>query len=371
MDSAVAMMQKISEKKVQRLIFLQSICLFGGVVLMVLSLVQIRGIARQLLSSSAAAKELGKGDLTHRFLSRDVPVNKMDEIVFLGCNLNSFIQTLQNHMKNIQEESVLLNDSSVRMNGVAGDLANESERAATRITSVAGNAERMSEEMNAVAAAMEQLTTNTRQIADSTSRMSETIHDISGNTEKANQISAMAVKRVETASSRVDDLGNAASKIGRVSESITDISEQTNLLALNATIEAARAGEAGKGFAVVAGEIKNLAAQTVLATDEIKKNIEWIQGAAGATVYDIRGIKEVITEVNGIVQTISSTVTEQADTVSEIDINVSLGGRGDSRDCNQCGKYICCIRIGLQGYKRGKPIGRPDVYKQRNDKPGF
>ena len=43
-------------------------------------------------------------------------------------------------------------------------------------------------------------------------------------------------------------LGKAAIGIGKVVETITEISEQVNLLALNATIEAARAGEAGKGF---------------------------------------------------------------------------------------------------------------------------
>lgn len=42
-------------------------------------------------------------------------------------------------------------------------------------------------------------------------------------------------------------LGESAKKIGRVTETITEISEQTNLLALNATIEAARAGKLGKG----------------------------------------------------------------------------------------------------------------------------
>jgi len=86
----------------------------------------------------------------------------------------------------------------------------------------------------------------------------DTSKEIEQNAEKATHISDEAVQRVDTASSRVDDLGDAAKKIGLVSESITDISEQTNLLALNATIETARAGEAGKGFAIVANFIRFL-----------------------------------------------------------------------------------------------------------------
>ncbi len=41
---------------------------------------------------------------------------------------------------------------------------------------------------------------------------------------------------------KMNDLGEAASAISAVTETITEISEQTNLLELNATIEAARAG---------------------------------------------------------------------------------------------------------------------------------
>ena len=57
--------------------------------------------------------------------------------------------------------------------------------------------------------------------------------------------------------------------VANVAEQVQAIAKQTNLLALNATIEAARAGEAGKGFAVVASEVKQLAAETSKATQQI------------------------------------------------------------------------------------------------------
>lgn len=325
MNVAVVMLQKLSEKKVAQLIRFQSICLIIGVILVVASIVQIFGIVKNIMQSSKTAKGLHEGDLTKRFDTADKPINKLDELDFLGYNLNTFTEALQGNIRDITLEIKDLNNASTEMKRVSEELSVEAGSSAEKTINVASRANTMSDDMNAMAAAMEELSANTQQIAIATTRMSDTSINIARNAEKAGSISERAVERVESASSRVDDLGDAAQKIGNVSETITDISKQTNLLSLNATIEAARAGEAGKGFAVVASEIKGLASQTAEATEQIKENIVWIQGSTESTVNDIKDIAKVISEVNDIVKEISASVNDQTNTISEINTNVSQG----------------------------------------------
>jgi methyl-accepting chemotaxis protein len=99
-------------------------------------------------------------------------------------------------------------------------------------------------------------------------------------------------------------------------------------LALNATIEAARAGAAGKGFAVVANEIKELAKQTAVATEDIKGKIETIQSTTTMNVTDIEKITNVIREVYDIIANVAALIDMQSTAIKDIAKNIAQAAQG-------------------------------------------
>ncbi|MBN1847912.1 MAG: methyl-accepting chemotaxis protein [Deltaproteobacteria bacterium] len=265
----------------------------------------------------------GEGDLTAR-----LDVKTRDEIGELARWFNTFIDKLQAMLRYIAENAQTLNRSSIDLSNLSQQMSEGADQLSNKSNTVASAGEEMSTNMDSVAAAMEEAATNVSLVAASAEEMTSTINEIARNSENARTITNEAVTRSQSVSSKVDELGTSAQDIGKVTETITEISEQTNLLALNATIEAARAGEAGKGFAVVANEIKELARQTAEATQEIKSRIEGIQTSTSGTVSEIGQISKVINEINEIVSTIATAVEEQSVTTKEIANNVAQASRG-------------------------------------------
>ncbi len=283
------------------------------------------GIVRGLNNVVESLRDIaqGEGDLTRR-----LKINTNDEIGQLGKGFNSFIEKLQGIIGGVVANSQQVEGASTNLAQVARDMSASAGESSERSNAVAAAVEEMNTNLTNVAAAMEESSTNTAMVASAAEEMHATINEIAGNAEQARVISEQAVHKAEAASAKMTELGNAAQAINKVTEAITEISEQTNLLALNATIEAARAGEAGKGFAVVANEIKELAKQTAAATLDIKQQIEGVQGTTGETIKEIKEITAVIDNVNTIVSTIASAVTEQSAVTQEIAKNIEHASQG-------------------------------------------
>jgi methyl-accepting chemotaxis protein len=210
----------------------------------------------------------------------------------------------------------------------AGGLSTASDALRDNSEAMKQDAAQASEQANKVAASADQLTGNMHTLAAGTEEMSLTIREIAKNASDASRVAAEAVAETARSNERVTSLGHSSSEIGKVVRIITSIAQQTRLLALNATIEAARAGVAGRGFAVVAGEVKELARETALATEDISKRIEAIQGDTQATMASIARIQEVVHRISELQTTIAAAVEEQTATTNEMSRNLAEGARG-------------------------------------------
>ena len=193
---------------------------------------------------------------------------------------------------------------------------------------LSATAEETNRQSNSVAAASEQMTQNVSTVASATEELASSIREIGQQVNTSTRITGEAAAQAQDTNDKVKVLSDAAQKIGTVVTIINDIASQTNLLALNATIEAARAGEAGKGFAVVASEVKNLAAQTAKATEEITLQVQEIQQSTSSSALAIQAITETIGKINEISTTIAAAVEEQGSATQEISRNVQQAAAG-------------------------------------------
>lgn len=238
----------------------------------------------------------------------------------IGSDYRGEFQPIQRAMAQILDS---FNSALYQIKKATEQVTEESGR-------MSSSAQSLSDGATEQAAAVEQLSASIMEI-------SKQVNSTSSDADNANKASTESMKhlsvcneKMEALRAAIEEISDSSRQIGGITKAIEDISLQTNILALNASVEAARAGEAGKGFAVVAGEVQSLANKSTKSAKDIslliEKSIKQVQSGASLSVETMNALMAVIAsgeQSSAMIERIASSATHQAESLEQVTVGMN------------------------------------------------
>ncbi len=293
-----------------------------------------RDISGTVSQLTDASERLATGDKTI-----EIPgLERRDELGGLARSLHVFLRSAFRFEKMAAEKQELqaergqaLQRLAMQFEATVGEVVNgvasASSQLNTTASAMASAAEQAQHQSETVVFSMERASGGVTAAAAASDEFAMSIGEISRQASHSAELARKASDDAEQADGTISALSSSADQVGQIVELIQSIAKRTNLLALNASIEAARGGEAGRGFAVVASEVKELAAQTSRATEEVAEQIRSMQDSTGASVNALRSIGDQVKQLETTAISIASAVDQQSVAGQDLARSIDLAAR--------------------------------------------
>ncbi|PTL82368.1 hypothetical protein DAT35_16240 [Vitiosangium sp. GDMCC 1.1324] len=227
-----------------------------------------------------------------------------------------------------------------------GDSAHALWRSAEQLGQ---SANKQAEALTHQASALQETQVTTQEIKQTSALTAQKAENILQQVEKADEISRageLAIQQsldgllgvgeiVKEMAQLIRNLDMRTRQIVNITSTVKGLADQSNMLALNAAIEAVRSGEHGKGFGVVAREIRNLADQSVRATNNVRNILDDISSAiTNVAIISERGSEKVenslvqIRAFESNIRQLSGIVRDNAASVRQITVAVNQQNTG-------------------------------------------
>lgn len=307
--------------------------LWTGLIAIVVGMIFIAAIVRLYLRRIDPLVKLAQaaaaGDLSDSTLIKS---KSRDELGVLGNHLKDMVGNLHGLIVQIKQASQQVSAASESLLEGAQQTSESTASVSGMMGQLASHSNQQRQGTEESSHAMNEMAVGIQRVAESAGHATDISGHAHAHTDEGNarmgqsmkQI-AEALRSVQQAVAAIQSLKAMSEEIGEITVLITSVTKQTNLLALNASIEAVRAGEHGKGFVVVSSEIRKLADQSRLATEQIADLVERVQQETGSAVIamdrglrEVEAMKAVVEQTDGTFKQLSATVQEVVDQMTDV-----------------------------------------------------
>ena len=286
---------------------------------------------------SEVFNKLSKGDYSQKIKEQ----TDQQDIKKLINNINNMMTTTEEHMESLNKTlgeyakfdyskelklnnintGSLFDNLQVSVNNFRGQTERSLKGNKEGAKRLEDNNNKLKENMNEVNNSSTTTENTLSNVEDSLNNINNKINNnnetIKSMTNSANIVTKAVTegnKLAEQTNTSMEEISSEVNEITKAIEQIDQIAFQTNILSLNAAVEAATAGEHGKGFAVVAQEVRNLAARSTEAAEDIKK---LVNSATGKTVIG----KQISNQMIEGYTSLDSNIKDTIKSIEEVEHN--------------------------------------------------